>query len=128
MDSKKMMKYFLEVFPENEKIYLEHLQEYGELLQHVFYSDTINIPLFELLKTNRDDQLIIKYCTVIEQMWQNGDESVKNVVDVTILEKLSDNSEVWQNFGQYISSDFKRYINEELLKANCAMWHVEKLR
>lgn len=128
MDNKGMLKYFLEVFPENEKIYLEHLQDYGELLQHIFYSETINIPLFELLKTNNNVQLIAKYCTVIEYMWQNGDESIKNVVDVTILEKLSDDSDVWQNFGQYISLDFKTYINGELLKENSAMWNVEKLR
>ena len=125
----KIIKYFLEVFSENEKTYLEHVQDHGELLQHVFYFETINIPLSELLKKNRDVPLIEKYCTVIEYMWQNGDESVKDVVDVTILEGLSDDPEVWQNFGQYISLDFKTYINEELLKWNSAgMGGVEKLR
>lgn len=128
MDKEKMIQYFLEVFPENKEMYLEHLQFYGELLNHIFYSEAINIPLFELLKTNRDIDLITKYCTVIEYMWRNGDESIKNVVDVTLLERLSDDSNVWQNFGQYISSDFKIYINIELIKENCLMWNVEKLK
>lgn len=109
-------------------MYLEHLQMYGELLNHIFYSEAINIPLFKLLKTNRNIDLITKYCTVIEYMWRNGDESIKNVVDVTLLERLSDDSNVWQNFGQYISSDFKIYINIELIKENCLMWNVEKLK
>lgn len=128
MDSEKMIQYFLEVFPENKEMYLEHLQMYGELLNHIFYSEAINIPLFKLLKTNRNIDLITKYCTVIEYMWRNGDESIKNVVDVTLLERLSDDSNVWQNFGQYISSDFKIYINIELIKENCLMWNVEKLK
>lgn len=123
-----MIQYFLEVFPENKEMYLEHLQMYDELLNHIFYSEAINIPLFELLKTNLDIDLITKYCTVIEYMWRNGDESIKNVVDVTLLERLSDDSNVWQNFGQYISSDFKIYINIELIKENCLMWNVEKLK
>lgn len=74
MDNKKMIQYFLGIFPEHEKI----------------YSETINIPLFELLKTNNDVQLIEKYCTVTENMWQN--------------------------FGQYISLDFKKYIMKSCLK------------
>lgn len=128
MDSKRMIQYFLEIFPENEKSYLEHIRKYGELLQHVFYGDTINLPLIELLKTNQNIHVIDKYCKVIEYMWQNGDDSIKNVVDVTILEMLSDDSDVWQKFGQYITLDFKKYINEELLKENIAMENVERLR
>lgn len=128
MDSEQMMRYFLEVFPEKEKLYQEHLQDYEELLNHIFYSEAINIPLFALLQENHGIPLIKTYCAVIEKMWRDGDASVVNVVDVTILERLSDDTDVWQNFGQYISSDFKTYINEELLKENCLMWHVEPLK
>ena len=60
-------------------------------------------------------------------MWRYGDEAVKNVVDVTLLERLSDDEAVWLSFGKYISDDFKEYINEELLKDNIAMFHVGKL-
>ena len=56
-----------------------------------------------------------------------GDESVKNVVDVTILERLSDDHVIWQRFGKEISPAFKRYINEDLLKSNGMMNSVEKL-
>lgn len=128
MDSEQMMRYFLEAFPEKESLYQEHLQDYEELLQHIFYSEAINIPLLALLKANQELQLIETYCKVIEKMWRDGDASVVNVVDVTILERLSDDTTVWQNFGQYISSDFKKYINEELLKENRAMWSVETIK
>ena len=50
------------------------------------------------------------------------------MVDVTLLERLSDDEAVWLSFGKYISDDFKEYINEELLKDNIAMFHVGKLQ
>ena len=63
----------------------------------------------------------------IEYMWLRGDESVQNVVDVTILERLSDDKDVWNNLAVYISEDFKEYINKDLLSQNCAMWHVDPI-
>lgn len=60
-------------------------------------------------------------------MWRYGEEAVKNVVDVTLLERLSDDEAVWCSFGQYISDDFKKYINEELLIGNIALFMVGKI-
>lgn len=51
-------------------------------------------------------------------MYYDGDEDVKNVVDVTILERLSDDETVWRNFGTYISNDFVREINTVLIPQN----------
>lgn len=53
MDSKTMIQYFREIFPEYKKAYLEHLQNYVELLRHVFYSETINIPKWLNIETLR---------------------------------------------------------------------------
>lgn len=128
MDKEKMAQYFLEVFPDKEEMYFEHLQEYGELLNHIFYCEAINIPLFELLKTNQNIRHIEKYCSVIEYMWRNGDESIKNVVDVTILERLSDDPDVWQNFGRHISESFKTQINNEWVVENRKWLNIEPLK
>lgn len=59
--------------------------------------------------------------------WKYGDDSVRNVVDVTLLERLSDSKEGWQRFGKYISEDFKNYINVELLCNNIAMCGVSPI-
>lgn len=61
-------------------------------------------------------------------MWSEGDDYVKNVVDVTILKRLSDDEVVWENFSTYISDEFKKYINEDLLKNNIMMYGVKKLQ
>jgi hypothetical protein len=70
-------------------------------------------PLVELLKRNNICAYVEIYCRTIELMWRYGDDAVKNVVDVTVLERLSD--------------DFKKYINEELLKGNIVMFLVGKI-
>ena len=60
-------------------------------------------------------------------MWKLGDEAVRNVVDVTILERLSDDDSVWQRFGGFISDEFKCYINQEILSSNLMMCGAKTL-
>ena len=54
MNLKDCIEEFLIHFPEYKPYYLEHFNDYGEVLGHVFFGDCINIKLFELLKTNAD--------------------------------------------------------------------------
>ena len=53
-----------------------------------------------------------------ELMWIHGDEVVVNVVDVTILECLSDDRETRGKFGTYVTNDFRQYINNNVLTNN----------
>lgn len=102
----------------------EHKEIYGEVLLHVYGSEEVGNPLYDLLLMKSDSRYIKIYSKAIELMWRYGDESVKNLVDVTLLERLSDDSTVWNTFGKYISEDFKTYINEELIHCNIAMSEV----
>ena len=106
---------------------IEHIDTFGEILLHVYASEQIGEPLIELLKRNNICDYVKIYCKTIELMWRYGEEAVKNVVDVTLLERLSDDEAVWCSFGQYISDDFKKYINEELLIGNIALFMVGKI-
>lgn len=65
--------------------------------------------------------MIKKYCNVIEVMWKTGKDEVVNGVDVTILERLSDDITIWNRFGTYISDDFKEYINDVAIPNNVMM-------
>ena len=117
--------------PEEQEILKKHQEDFGEILLHVLAGDLITEPLIELLKfrTFHTDRVakIERYCKVIETMWKNGDADVVNVVDVTILERLSDEDNVWQQFGTFISDEFKQYINNELLATNLMMGGVKPL-
>ena len=117
-----------DILPNGEKAYVEHLEDFGEILLHVLAPELITEPLIELLKhCDKNAALIEIYCKVIELMWARGDEAVVNVVDVTILEHLSDDSELWQRFGTYLTNDFKKYINNDVLTNNLMMGGVNRL-
>lgn len=102
-------------FPEKQSGLHDHYQAYNEILGHVFFADEINIPLVALLEKDEDTPAIEKYCTFIEDMWFHGDSDTRNVVEVTIIERLSDNPLVWLRFGQYLSKEFRWKINEDIL-------------
>lgn len=106
----------------------EHLWDYGEILLHLFAAEQINEPLLHMLEKESTSRRSIEiYCKAIELLWQYGDDAVVNVVDVTILERLSDDKILWQRFGAYISEAFRTYINTEVLTYNLMMGGVAPL-
>lgn len=121
--AKKLVK----LFPEKKQALRQHYEDFGELLGHIFFYDEINIPLSDLLQKNDAGFKISAYCRFIEEMWRNGTDDVVNIVDVTVVECLSDDETVWNRFGKNISNEFKAYINDDLLKGNILMHGVAKL-
>lgn len=117
----------VELFPEKKQALTQHYEDYGELLGHIFFDDEIVIPLFDLLQKNDAGCKVSAYCQFIEEMWRNGTDDAVNIVDVTIVERLSDDETVWNRFGKNISDEFKTYINDDLLQGNIMMWGVAKL-
>ena len=96
---------FIALFPQYQADYEEHLQDYSEILGHVFFGNLINQPLSELLRKNIEEQIIQKYIDFIERMYSYGDDDVKNIVEVTILEYLGDDNAVLKNAFNYFSDD-----------------------
>lgn len=111
----------------SEKL-MEHKKDYGEVLLHIYLCEEIGEPLFALLKSGSHSGFSLIYSKIIELLWQYGDAAVKNVVDVTLLERLSDEDVVWNRFGKLISEEFRQYINGELLLGNCMMWGVKPIK
>ena len=126
MDKEEFARKYTVLFPEREEALVLHYEQFGELLGHVFFGDE-NEEFIELLRQDRDMAAVRTYCDLVEEMWRHGTEAVQNIVDVTILERLSDEDRLWQKFGSYISEDFKKYINDILLIENGMMWGVKKM-
>lgn len=103
---KLSIKYFakklLQLFPEYQKVYQYNLKHYGEILGHVYFAE-INPVLSELLKANKNKDLIRKYINFIEDMYSRGNFDVRNVVEVTILEYLGDDEIILRNAFTYFS-------------------------
>ena len=62
------------------------VQESGEILGHCLFADALNGPLEELLINDSDVDRIKKYVAFIEDMYANGDDAVKNIVEVSLIE------------------------------------------
>ena len=105
---------FIEEFPEYNKAYHEHMNDYGKVLGHVFFGDAINETLTVLLKKNEDINAIQRYINFINYMYKIGDDAVKNIVIVTILEYLGDDKQVLSNAYNLLNDDIiKESIENE---------------
>jgi len=105
---------FIEEFPEYNKAYHEHMNDYGKVLGHVFFGDAINETLTVLLKKNEDINTIQRYINFINYMYKIGDDAVKNIVIVTILEYLGDDKQVLSNAYNLLDDDIiKESIENE---------------
>lgn len=129
LDKVKCAYLMADLTPGGKKILEQHQKDYGDILLHLLAGDLISEPLIELLKypTDRVDDIEM-YCKAIEVIWRYGDDAVVNVVDVTILERLSDEECVWQRFGMFISDKFKEYINKEVLVNNLMTGGILEIR
>ncbi len=99
-------------FPEYQRAYEDHLEAYGKVLGHVFFCE-INPVLSKLLRANQDCAQIRRYMDFLEDMYRNGDDEVKNIVTVTLLEYLGDDETVLRNAFSHFS--------EELMEASKAV-------
>jgi len=124
MNIEEMANYIVDIFPQYKEYYEQHLNDYGALLAHIFAIETINIPMENEFRENFDSAIFCKYCNLITYLWKNGNEEVRNVVDVTILEGISDKRQMWETFGRHISKEFQEYINTQVLTKNILMNHV----
>lgn len=89
-------------FPEYQRAYQDHLEAYGGVLGHVLFCE-LNPVLAGLLKAGRDRDLIRRYMDFVEDMYRDGDDEVKNIVQVTILEYLGDDEAVLRGAFAYFS-------------------------
>ncbi len=119
---------FSEKLSDGADICAQHLAQYEQILLHTLAGELICVPLTALLRENTQPDSIRQYCDVIETMWKQGNAAVVNVVEVTILEYLTDEPVLWQRFGEYISEEFKKYINEVCIPENLKYFGAQLLK
>ena len=129
LNKEQLLDYFLQKFPELREQAQEELAFYEELLGHVIFPNLLfnaeNLPdLRSLLKENQNPELIQRYCEFLEKIYTSGDDDCLNILVVSILELLSDDEQIWFHFWKYISNDFIRFINTDVLVNNLMMTQV----
>lgn len=114
----------VDCFPEQKSTAEANTDDDGNLMGHIFASESISQPMMDLYYSDR--KKYEKYCQIIELLWKEGDDNVQNIIDVTILEDLNNaGDEVWKGLGKHFSQEFKNYINKDLIHTNIAMCLVE---
>ena len=121
IDTNGMIKLVLDQFPEQAEVVEETTALDGQIIGHTFASYAISQPMVKLFYSNK--KKFEKYCYLIEQLWKYGNDDVRNIVDVTILEELSncEDAAIWKGTGEFFSDTFKKYINEDLTHWNIGM-------
>ena len=131
MDKQWFCDEYLSRFTENRDLYEEHIDSFPEILCHIFAARAVNEKMLTVFIDN-DDESFACFCHFIEHIWSivHGDENneVLNIIDVIILEGISDNEDLWQAFGRIIGDEMKGYINNTVLKENIMMSEVAALR
>lgn len=127
MNKKECAEYVCGFCENGGELLRRHLEAYdGETLLHIFVPEMVYYPLRECIKS-KDEAGVKKYCGCIERLWEEGDEEVWNAVDVSVLECLTDNDDIWQAFGRHISGDFKNYINNEYIPEKSRWLKINKI-
>lgn len=123
MDSMACAKAIAAVVPDGDQQLEAHLRTYEELLLHV-YADTFTYHLLKCLETGTDAASCLR---LLERMWLEGDEAVRNVLDVTILERLSYEDHIWQAVGRQGSPEFRDIVNRVIMPNNDMFANVKPM-
>lgn len=105
MEEQYFAEKWVKTFPEDKKIYQEHIADYEQLLGHIFFAEVLNAPLTELLIKNEDKAKIEKMISFMEEMYRTGNDRVRDIVDVTVIECLGDREDVLRNAFTYFSEE-----------------------
>jgi hypothetical protein len=91
-DIKETINQFIDTFPELKPILQEHYEFNEELLPHVLFGKWNN--LFLTLIREGDPGGLDKLFNLFESMTTSGDKYVRELLSVTILERLGDDKEI----------------------------------
>ncbi|TFB12912.1 hypothetical protein E3U55_16915 [Filobacillus milosensis] len=100
---------FVNEFPGFKPLLEKHIQFNDELLPHVFFGEC-NDYFIKYLETEKTKELE-KLFDFFERM-ATGDEYVKELLTVTILERLGDNEEILNTAYKYMGKETRKASDE----------------
>ena len=86
----------------------------GVVLGHLFGGIVIADSMKECF--HRDMESFVRWCNVVDRIYQSADENVENVLYVTIIEQLEEESDVWEAFVNRVAINSKNICVSTLLQ------------
>lgn len=103
---------FIDQFPEYRNAYKEHVEFNEECLPHVFFGDEVNPILIKLLEEEGHKIKLKVIFDFFEKMAIEGDHYVQELLTVTILARIGDDTEILNRALIYMGEVSKSYSKE----------------
>lgn len=102
----------LHEIPELKLVYDQHIDDYDELLEHVFMGDVTRFAE-QLYVTDPRSECLIRLLRFLDKSYAVEDEKLKELISVSFLENLSRDEEFFEGFrgllGETLSEELSKY-------------------
>lgn len=103
---------FLDMFPEFEAAYQEHISDYDTELAHVFFGDNVNEEIIKQLEQAQFNSTVDKYFVFFEKIAKEGDLYSRQVLTTTILARIGDDLNIYKEAQKYMGERTKKLSDE----------------
>lgn len=115
------------IYPELKDYYKDNIAEYGEFLCEEFFNDKAAPLIINTIKQN-DQQKMKKIFSVLNEIYNDGSNEVQDVIAVTILGKLNNDTELMHRILPYLGETMLEpvmLVNKYLSKSKSARMRLE---
>lgn len=91
-----------QVYPELRQAFKDNAAKYGEFLPEEFFTTYVNALVVETIKKN-DAQAMKKLFNILNEMYDDGSSEVQDIIAVTILGELNNDTELLATCVDYMS-------------------------
>ncbi|WP_340398809.1 hypothetical protein [Paenibacillus sp. FSL H8-0079] len=105
-------KVFLDMFPEFEAAYQEHILDYDTELAHVFFGDNVNGEIIKQLDQAQLNSAVDRYFVFFEKVAKEGDLYSRQVLTTTILARIGDDLNIYKEAQKYMGEQTKKLSDE----------------
>lgn len=110
LNKDKLAEQFVSVFIEFKPILEEHLEFNNEFLPHIFFGECNDYIIESLQKEEREK--LVKLFDFFEKMAVAGDEYVRELLSVTILERIGDDKDILSIAHKYMGKETRKDSDE----------------
>ncbi len=101
-DASTLASKLCQVYPELRQNFKDNAAEYGEFLPEEFFTKYANSLIIETIKKN-DPQTMKKLFNILNELYDDGSSEVQDIIAVTILGELNNNTELLAVCVDYMS-------------------------
>lgn len=97
----------LEFFPDARDEYVEYIKKYDEILETVIMEDVFAPRILKMLKDENDSKRLEDVFNYIEKIVSNDDYHLTNVLEITLLEILGNDTTILGKALKYMGPKTK---------------------